>query len=149
MPVELVTTPTAEIHAALNALIPQLSRSAPPLTWEQFESFVAQPDVHFFVFRGEGEGAPVPQAPVLGMASLATFAIPTGLRGWVEDVVVDKAARGQGAGQQLVEAMLDKARELGLATVDLTSRPSREEANRLYVRCGFVPRETNIYRYSV
>ena len=71
------------------------------------------------------------------MLSLATFAIPTGVRAWVEDVVVDAGTRGMGAGQQLVEAAVAHAQKIGARTVDLTSRPSREAANRLYRRCGF------------
>ena len=82
------------------------------------------------------------------MLTLATFTIPTGLRAWVEDVVVDGEARGQGAGQALVEAAVEHAGKLGARTVDLTSRPSREAANRLYRRAGFKLRETNVYRYA-
>lgn len=83
---------------------------------------------------------------VIGMLTLATFPIPTGIRAWIEDVVVAAAARGSGAGMALVEAAVDRARELGARTVDLTSRPSREAANRLYQRAGFEQRDTNIYR---
>ena len=82
------------------------------------------------------------------MLSLATFAIPTGVRAWVEDVVVDAGTRSMGAGQQLVEAAVAHAQKIGARTVDLTSRPSREAANRLYRRCGFELRETNVYRYA-
>ena len=82
------------------------------------------------------------------MLTLATFTIPTGLRAWVEDVVVDAGARGQGAGLALVKAAVAHAQALGARTVDLTSRPSREAANRLYRRAGFEPRETNVYRYK-
>ena len=70
------------------------------------------------------------------------------MRAWVEDVVVDGSTRSQGAGQKLVEAAVDFAQELGARTIDLTSRPSREAANRLYKRCGFELRETNVYRFS-
>lgn len=143
MPVELITKTSDELLKAMDDLIPQLSRSAPPLTESQLRDFVDQDSVYLFVYRSEKDDA------ILGMLSLATFFIPTGGRGWVEDVVVDQAARGQGAGEALVKAALDKAREIGLKTVDLTSRPHREAANRLYVRCGFEPRETNIYRYQV
>ena len=44
---------------------------------------------------------------------------------------------------------LDLARSLGCKTVDLTSRPSREAANRLYQRLGFKLRETNIFRFEL
>lgn len=85
---------------------------------------------------------------ILGMLTLATFRIPTGKRAWIEDVVVDGRVRGQGAGRQLVEAALAHAKQIGCRTVDLTSRPSRQAANRLYQKCGFQARDTNIYRYT-
>ena len=100
MTVELVTTSSPEIVEAMERLIPQLSRSAPALTAEQCEAFIAQEGVFLFVFRPEAEAGQ--SAPILGMLTLATFTIPTGLRAWVEDVVVDGEARGQGAGQGLL-----------------------------------------------
>ena len=148
MTVELITAATPEIHEAMGRLIPQLSRSAPALTAEQCASLVAQPGVHLFVFRpdtADAEG----NHPILGMLSLATFEIPTGVRAWVEDVVVDEGARGQGAGQSLVVAAIEHAQKIGARTVDLTSRPSREAANRLYQRAGFQLRETNVYRVTL
>ena len=80
--------------------------------------------------------------------TLAMFLIPTGRRAWIEDVVVDENARGKGVGQLLNERALEIAKVAGARTVDLTSRPSREAANRLYQRLGFVERETNVYRYE-
>jgi ribosomal protein S18 acetylase RimI-like enzyme len=71
------------------------------------------------------------------------------VRAWIEDVVVDESARGRGVGDLLNRAALDRARELGAKTVDLTSRPSREAANRLYQRIGFVARDTNVYRFDL
>ena len=121
MTVELVTTSSPEIVEAMERLIPQLSRSAPALSAEQCEAFIAQEGVFLFVFRPEAEAGQ--SAPILGMLTLATFTIPTGLRAWVEDVVVDGEARGQGAGQALVEAAVEHAGKLGARTVDLTSRP--------------------------
>ena len=146
MTVELVTTSSPEIVEAMERLIPQLSRSAPALSAEQCKALIAQEGVFLFVFRPEAEAGQ--SAPILGMLTLATFTIPTGLRAWVEDVVVDGEARGQGAGQALVEAAVEHAGKLGARTVDLTSRPSREAANRLYRRAGFELRETNVYRYA-
>ena len=85
---------------------------------------------------------------IVGSLTLVLFRIPTGVRAWIEDVVVDGEARGRGVGAALNLAALDRARAAGAKTVDLTSRPSREAANRLYQRIGFVPRETNVYRHS-
>ncbi len=74
--------------------------------------------------------------------------IPTGIRAWIEDVVVDGAARGKGVGDALNRHAIDLAADLGAKTVDLTSRPSREAANRLYKRLGFEQRDTNVYRFA-
>jgi ribosomal protein S18 acetylase RimI-like enzyme len=133
---------TDELTAALERLVPQLSRSNPPPPRDAVAEMLASPAITQFVARAD-DGA------IVGVATLATFRIPTGLRAWIEDVITDEAARGQGVGEQLTRAMLDRARELGCTTVDLTSRPSREAANRLYQRVGFVQRETNIYRFDL
>lgn len=141
MSVELVTSHSPDLLGPINTLMSQLSSSAPALSQSDLQDLLDQEGVYLFLYRQDEQ--------VLGMLTLATFTIPTGKRGWIEDVVVDEQARGRGAGQALVDAALELAGQLDLATVDLTSRPSREAANRLYVRCGFEPRETNIYRYKV
>jgi ribosomal protein S18 acetylase RimI-like enzyme len=81
--------------------------------------------------------------------TLVIFRTPTGARAWIEDVVVDESARGQGAGEALVAEAIRLASDAGARTVDLTSRPSRESANRLYEKIGFQARETNVYRYDL
>lgn len=142
MAVDEITEVTPDLVEAMRLLTPQLSRSAPALTAPGLQELIDQPGVYLFAYRLEDDG------PILGVLTLATFKIPTGLRAWIEDVVVDSATRGQGAGQALVMAAIDKAHEIGSRTVDLTSRPTREAANRLYQRCGFALRETNVYRYA-
>ncbi|MDO5729477.1 MAG: GNAT family N-acetyltransferase [Actinomycetaceae bacterium] len=147
MSVEIIETATQELTDAMERLIPQLSSSSPALTPEETTRFVSQPSVKLFVFRTDNEdGTP---GTIEGMLTLVLFHIPTGLRAWIEDVVVSEETRGQGAGRKLTEAALDYAREAGARTVDLTSRPSREAANRLYQRCGFEKRQTNVYRYRM
>ena len=153
MSVELIEQSSPELVAAMERLIPQLSRSAKPLTAQQTQALVDQDSVYLFVFRTDkpviaADGNEVEAGTILGMISLATFASPAGVRAWVEDGVVDAGTRGMGAGQQLVEAAVAHAQKIGARTVDLTSRPSREAANRLYRRCGFELRETNVYRYA-
>ena len=148
MTVELITAATPEIHEAMGRLIPQLSRSAAPMSDADVQRFLAQDSVHLFAFRPD-EADAQGNRPILGMLSLVAFEIPTVVRAWVEDVVVDEAARGQGAGFALVEAAVEHAKKVGARTVDLTSRPSREAANRLYQRAGFQLRETNVYRVTL
>ncbi len=131
-----------ELTSALVGLVPQLSRSNPPPPLEAVRAMLTHEAITQFVARGD-EGA------IVGVATLAVFPIPTGQRAWIEDVIVDEAHSGQGVGRLLTEAMLDRARELGCVTVDLTSRPSREAANHLYRKVGFQPRETNVLRYDL
>lgn len=131
-----------ELVEAFVRLTPQLSSSNPPPSREALQEIVASPATVLFVAR-EGDG------PILGSLTLALFRIPTGLRAWIEDVVVDEAARGKGVGAALNAAALEHARSVGARTVDLTSRPSRDAANRLYQRLGFVERDTNVYRFDL
>ena len=114
------------IVAAMARLIPQLSRSNPPPHARAQSDIVAAEASVLFVAEVDGE--------IVGSLTLALFRIPTGLRAWIEDVVVDGSARGRGVGEALNRAAIDRASDAGATTVDLTSRPSREAANRLYQR---------------
>ena len=122
-------------------LIPQLSKSNPPPSRADLNAIISSEASVLFIARVNGK--------IAGALTLATFRIPTGVRAWIEDVVVDADARGHGVGEALNMAAIAEARSRGAITVELTSRPSREAANRLYQRIGFVQRETNIYRYSI
>jgi len=132
----------AELVEAFALLVPQLSSSSPPPGRAHLEAIAASEASVLLVAR-DGSGR------ILGTLTLAVFRVPTGLLAWIEDVVVDETARGSGAGAALVRAALDRARSAGAKSVDLTSRPSREAANRLYQRMGFETRSTNVYRYSL
>jgi ribosomal protein S18 acetylase RimI-like enzyme len=130
-----------ELVAAVARLVRELSASAPEPTAEQVAAIVASPASRLLIARDDA-------GEIVGMLTLVAFPIPTGVRAWIEDVVVTEAARGQGIGEQLTDAALGIAAEVGARTVDLTSRPNREAANRLYARLGFALRDTNVYRYS-
>jgi ribosomal protein S18 acetylase RimI-like enzyme len=132
-----------ELVRAFERLIPQLSSSNPPPSAEQLRAIVDSPATQLLVARDDETGE------VVGSLTLVLFPIPTSMRAWIEDVVVDEAARGRGVGEALNQFALDRARAAGATTVDLTSRPSREAANRLYQRLGFVARDTNVYRYDL
>jgi ribosomal protein S18 acetylase RimI-like enzyme len=138
--VEIATTLTPAIVDAVVGLSAQLSRSAAPPTTEELGELVASPATDLFIAIDDGT--------IIGMSTLVTFRIPTGLRAWIEDVVVDEAGRGKGVGLALTEAMVARAEEMGCRTVDLTSRPARAAANALYLKAGFVVRDTNVYRYE-
>jgi ribosomal protein S18 acetylase RimI-like enzyme len=132
-----------EIVEALARLIPQVSPSAAVADAAQVREIVASPCTTLLLARDRARGG-----QIVGCLTLAVFRIPTGVRAWIEDVVVDSAARGKGVGEALNREALRIATARGAQTVELTSRPAREAANRLYRRLGFQLRETNVYRYS-
>jgi len=138
--VETLTKPTEGDAATLARLIPDLS-SAPPPDLAELRDLVSQNAATVLVARLDGS--------IVGTLSLVMFAVPSGRRAWIEDVVVDRRHRGQGIATRLVDTALGIATSAGCRTVDLTSRPSRADANRLYEKRGFARRETNVYRYSL
>ena len=142
MEISLLTEVTDEIVESFAQLLPQLSTSAVIPTRAELQE-IADND-SFFIARDPELGG-----QIVGSLTLVTFRIPTGVRSWIEDVVVDNTMRGKGIGEALTRAALQRAAELGAKTVDLTSRPSREAANRLYQRVGFELRQTNLYRYDI
>ena len=142
--VETATAVDDELVEAFERLIPQLSSSSPPPGQNELAQLMSQPGTFVLIARDDGDGG-----RIVGTTTLVTFRIPTGMRAWIEDVVVDGDARGKGVGEALTKAALDSARETGAKTVDLTSRPSRGAANRLYQRAGFNERDTNVYRYEL
>ena len=121
-------------------LLPQLSASAVQPDQAAVQRIVSSEAITLLAARLDGQ--------IVGLLTLAMFPIPTGIRAWIEDVIVDEAARGQGVGEALTKKALDLAEAAGARTVDLTSRPSREAAGRLYERVGFAERSTRIYRYT-
>ncbi|MHC1771965.1 MAG: GNAT family N-acetyltransferase [Flexilinea sp.] len=139
-----ITEMSQQVYDAFASLIPQLSTSAEQPTWEELEDMIKSRASIVLAAVDPKEGN-----KIYGSLTLVVFRIPTGIRSWIEDVIVDKDARGKGVGEMLVKAAIDRAKAEGAKTVDLTSRPSREAANRLYQRCGFQQRITNIYRFSI
>ncbi len=131
---------TDEVVEAFRRLTPQLSSSADPPDREALTQIVSSSACTLLLARSGDK--------IAGTLTLVMFPIPTGFRAWIEDVIVDEAARGQGIGEILTVEALKLAESAGARTVDLTSRPSREAAGRLYERVGFQPRSTRHYRYT-
>lgn len=129
------------VLADVQELVRQLSTSAEVLARDALEQIVEAECTTIFVARDAGR--------IIGMLTLVVFTIPTGVRAWIEDVVVDDSARDQGVGSALTRWALEYAKTCGARTVDLTSRPSREAANAMYEKLGFERRETNVYRFEL
>ena len=141
MTIEIANDATDELVKAFADLIPQLSQSSPPPDAAQVGQLIADPGSVVFLARLDGS--------IVGTLTLVLYRIPTGLKAWIEDVVVDSGARGHGVGDSLNQAALAEAKARGAKAVSLTSRSSREAANRLYQRIGFTRRDTNVYRYDL
>ncbi|WP_031524569.1 GNAT family N-acetyltransferase [Streptomyces sp. NRRL F-5123] len=139
--IEVVREAGADVVGALARLLPQLSSSAVVLDADGVARVVGSEANTVLVARLDGE--------IVGTLTLVMFPLPTGLRARIEDVVVDGAARGAGVGAALTEHAVRLAEQAGARTVDLTSRPSREAANRLYARLGFRERDSRVLRFTI
>ncbi|OIJ66956.1 GNAT family N-acetyltransferase [Streptomyces mangrovisoli] len=139
--VDIVTSVSEQLVEAFGRLLPQLSSTAKPLDLAAMERLVACDATTVLVARSAGE--------IVGTLTLVLLPLPTGLRARIEDVVVDGAARGRGVAGLLTGEAVRLAREAGARTVDLTSRPDRAAANRLYERLGFRTRSSTVYRLPV
>ena len=138
MKVEQVRNCDDALLIGVNALLPQLSGTARPLSQSEIKTIVDSDTAYLLVARDDNK--------ICGMLTLIVFRIPTGVRAWIEDVVVSESSHGKGVGKSLLASAANMAREQGARTIDLTSRPEREAANRLYRKAGFVQRDTNVYR---
>ena len=140
MSVVEATDVTPELVEALARLVPQLSQSAPPVRRTDVEEMVSSPAIRLLVAHDNDT--------IVGSLALVLFRIPSGVRAWIEDVIVDDTARGRGVGEALTAEAIRLAYAAGARTLDLTSRPSREAAHRLYSKLGFEVRETSVYRHQ-
>jgi ribosomal protein S18 acetylase RimI-like enzyme len=132
-----------EVVAAFAQLLPQLSSSAVALTVQDLQDIISAACNTVFLARDTTAGN-----RIVGTLTLVIFRIPTAVRAWIEDVVVDQTGRGRGIGEALVQEAVKFAAERGAKTIDLTSRPSRAAAHRLYQKTGFHVRDTSVYRFG-
>lgn len=142
MRIEIVTEATAELEAAFQRLVPQLTTNNPPPSLEDLAALVRGSASTLMIARGD-------ENQIVGALTLAVYRVPSGVRAMIEDVIVDESARGQGVGEALMKRGIELAKEKEVGTIALTSSPFREAANRLYVRMGFTKRETNAYQMKL
>ena len=139
--IEVVEQPSKELEAALAGLLPQLNPAIRPPDAGRLAKLLADPAVRLLVAR-EGD-------TIAGTATVIVYTSPAWTKARIEDVVVDQSARGKGVGRALVDACIAIARERGCAIVELQSKRSRVEANRLYLEMGFELRDSNFYRLKL
>jgi len=132
-----------EVFEAVRRLVAQLDDNYQPLTDEEIKKIITSDVTHLLIAKDNKT------QEIVGMISLIRYRIPYKMKGWIEDVVVDEAYRRRGIGEALMRKGIALAKELGIQTLDLTSRPERESANNLYQRLGFQKRDTNVYRLNL
>lgn len=141
--IELLTKFSPEDAAAIKQLVTQLGPGFQLLKDKDIKEILSSTATHLFVAR-----EPKTQK-IVGMITLIVYRIPYVKKAYLDDVIVDKNFRGQKIGSQLMEKALAHAKKLGAAFIDLTSHPTREEANKLYKKFGFKKRNTNVYRLTL
>src|SRR5664280_2504007 len=119
------------VFDAVLKLMPQLNSSSELPARKHFKEILKSDRTHFFIAELDNED-------IVGMLTIAAYDIPSGTKGWIEDVVVDESQRGKGFGKELTPYAISYARSIGAKSIELTSRQSRIEANQLYRKLGFV-----------
>jgi ribosomal protein S18 acetylase RimI-like enzyme len=143
MVTERVSAASAELVAALKHLIPQLTGNNPPPSAAELALLLQNDENALVVARH-----PDKKGPIVGAGALGVYRVPTGVRAVIEDIVVDSSVRGLGIGEAITRELMELARQAGARSVSLTSNPGRQAANRLYLRLGFMLRQTNCYYFE-
>lgn len=141
--IEILKKFSLELTTALNKLLKQLDNTATPLTKQDIENMIVSPANRLFVARRKSN------KEIVGMLTLIVYRIPVWKKGWIEDIVVDKAYRNKGIATKLIHHAVKSAKADGVLSLNFTSRPQRETANRLYSKLGFKKRDTNVYRIEL
>jgi ribosomal protein S18 acetylase RimI-like enzyme len=142
MQIEIVNEATVELQDAFQRLVPQLTNNNLPPSLNDLTDLVRDPASTLMIARGDA-------GKIIGALTLTVYRVPTGVRSIIEDVIVDKSARGGGVGEALMKRAIEVARERGASNISLTCNPMREAANKLYQRMGFKKRETNAYQIKL
>lgn len=140
MKIRRITRFSDDIYNAVIKLLPQLSPEAELISEDSFKKLLSSSNIYFFICEIE-------KNQIAGMLTIGTYNLLSGNKFWIEDVVIDESQRGKGYGRELITYAIDFSKSLGATSINLTSRPSRIAANKLYISLGFVKYDTNVYRY--
>jgi len=141
MKIYKLITVTDVVLEAFQKLIPQLAPNCGLLTKKSIEDVICTKNTHLFIAEDNND--------IVGTLTLIFNKIPTGDKVWIEDVVVDKSARGKGVGNDLTQFAIQYVKDKNIKSINLTSSPERIAANKLYQRLGFEKRDTNVYRLMI
>jgi ribosomal protein S18 acetylase RimI-like enzyme len=131
---------TPEIVDAFSILIPQLTAKSEIPDNKRLKEIIETKNTYLFIACNP---------KIAGSITVVVMNTPSGSKAWIEDVIVDKNARGQNIGEKLVSYAIDFAKRLNISSINLTSSPDRIAANKLYQKLGFILRETNVYRLTI
>lgn len=134
-------TANKQVLAAVNRLLLQLSSTAKKLPLRRLSQILKDKNT---IFIGVWDGK-----NMIGMGSIIFILTPAGFRARIEDVVIDERHRGRGRGDKLTRRLISEARKKRISYIELTSRPGRVAANRLYRKLGFERHHTNTYRLAI
>jgi ribosomal protein S18 acetylase RimI-like enzyme len=128
----------------VNNLLKQLvhdSATYKPVAFSRWEEIIGDKKTVVITVREDGE--------IIGMGMLFLILKPRGFYASIEEMMVDEAHRGKGIGEAIGRKLIEVAKERGVETIELSARPSRVPANKLYQKLGFLPKETNVYRLKL
>ncbi len=137
-----VKSPSSRTAASINRLMAELSPAAKPIDRDAMKRLLDVRSSTIYLGYDETDYA-------CAMGVLSITASPTGIKAWIDDIVVDSASRRRGYGKSMMDFLISEARRLGAGSVSLTSRPERIAANSLYRSLGFELRQTNTYRLAL
>lgn len=83
---------------------------------------------------------------VVGMVTLCIYTTLTGVKAYLDHLVVAPESQRSGIGRALMEYAIGCAKDAGACRVDLTARASKQAAHALYRSFGFELRETSNLR---
>jgi len=136
--IEVLKKVTPQIAKEVSILSKQLLSVNPDISIESLTQVIKHPANHVLVARNS-------ENRIIGMIMLVVVITIEQHLAFVENLVVDASARNQGIASVLIMKVIEIAKQMNLASLHLTSRPSRVAANELYKKWGFKLHETNYY----
>ena len=137
--IEAISQFDAALVAPINDMLAQLTSREASFGEQELRAIIENPASQLFILRADEKA--------IGMLTLGRYASPTGVKVWVEDVVVMNEYRGAGLGRRLVNHAIEYCKaNYAPCTLMLTSNPARVAANELYRTSGFEPKQTNVYK---
>lgn len=131
---------TGELVDALHEFRNRLGRRTVSYTpsASDLEAIIRNSSTQLLVARAEA-------GTIYGALTLVVYPLPSGIRSWIEDLVVLPPQSGRGLGVVLVEEAVRRARIAGAERIELLVDPSQVAARNVFQRMGFRPYDKSPY----